>query len=357
MPDPILIVARQRGAVTRRCFAMSSRRVHESRPGDEDGRSAQALVRSLGGQIDAVLGPLLSSGTPCALLDFPNHPNVGDSAIWLGETAWLRRRGLSPVYACDVATYSRRRLAARLGDGVILLHGGGNLGDFWVEHQQFREQVIRDFPDNKIIQLPQTTYFLDEWADGEARRAFDGHRNLTLLCRDRPSLDCARRELAAPSLLCPDVAFALGPLERPHPPGNVIVWLARTDAESAGPAPAAAATGVERTDWLEEPPSPLRERNAALGRALEGEPPGRRALLDALIETYDPLARERLSRGCQLLARGKVVITDRLHGHVLCLLLGIPHVLLDNNYGKVKNFHDTWTRDCGLAHWANSPAE
>jgi pyruvyl transferase EpsO len=256
-----------------------------------------------------------------------------------------------------VATYSRRRLAARLGDGVILLHGGGNLGDFWLEHQQFREQVIQDFPDNRIIQLPQTIYFMDEWGVGEARRVFDGHRNLTLLCRDLPSLDFARKEFAAPSLLCPDMAFALGPLKRPRPPKDVIVWLSRTDAESAGPAPAAAATGVERTDWLEEPPSPLRERNAALGAALEGEPPGRQALLDALIETYDPLARERLSRGCQLLARGKVVITDRLHGHVLCLLLGIPHVLLDNNYGKVKSFLHTWTRGCGLAHWADSPAE
>src|SRR5207249_3440314 len=71
----------------------------------------------------------------------------------------------------------------------------------------------------------------------------------------------------------------------------------------------------------------------------------------------DPLAWERLLRGCCLLSKGCVVITDRLHGHILCLLLGIPHVLLDNNYGKVRWFYETWTRDCPLACWAASPPE
>src|SRR5689334_21075490 len=105
-----------------------------------DGTPARAsLVDPLAGRIDEVLGPLLPPGTPCALLDFPNHSNVGDSAIWLGERKWLRRNNSKVVYACDVATYAREQLAARIGRGVLLLHGGGNLGDFWVEHQWFRE--------------------------------------------------------------------------------------------------------------------------------------------------------------------------------------------------------------------------
>jgi exopolysaccharide biosynthesis predicted pyruvyltransferase EpsI len=321
-----------------------------------DRTNNEALVRSLGAKIDEVLGPLLPPAARYALLDFPNHANVGDSAIWLGEREWLHRRGARLVYASDVATYSRQRLAARLGDGVILLHGGGNLGDFWVEHQHFRERVIQDFPDRPIIQLPQTIYFMDDWGVSEARRIFNAHRNLTLLCRDRPSLDFAKIEFAAASLLCPDMAFALGPLSRPGPPQVPVVWLARTDAESAGPAALGTEAGVERTDWLEEAVTPLGERNRILTRELEGEPQGGPALLDELMGTYDPLARERLTRGGRMLARGKVVVTDRLHGHILCLLLRIPHVLLDNNYGKIKHYYQTWTRNSGLTHWADSPA-
>src|SRR5436309_2634212 len=100
------------------------------------------IISSLSHTIDEILQPLLPRGTACALLDFPDHSNVGDSAIWLGETRWLRRNGVKIVYACSYASYSPDRLSKLLGDGVILMHGGGNLGDFWIDHQRFREQVI-----------------------------------------------------------------------------------------------------------------------------------------------------------------------------------------------------------------------
>jgi pyruvyl transferase EpsO len=205
--------------------------------------------------------------------------------------------------------------------------------------------------------MPQTIYFMDEWGIGEARRCFNAHRNLTLLCRDRASLAFARRHFTARSLPCPDMAFALGPLRRSRPPEGPIVWLSRTDAESAGASLPAERADVRRLDWLDEVRTPLQDTQDALGRRLLLGPPDWPAVLTALMATYDALAEARLRRGCDLLSRGKVVITDRLHGHILCLLLGIPHVLLDNNYGKVRGFHDTWTADSPLTHWAASPAE
>jgi pyruvyl transferase EpsO len=57
------------------------------------------------------------------------------------------------------------------------------------------------------------------------------------------------------------------------------------------------------------------------------------------------------------LLRGRAVVSDRLHAHVLSVLLGLPHVLLDNNYGKVRAVYDTWTSACELAHWVDSPEE
>ena len=139
--------------------------------------------------IDVVLEPLIPEGSHCALLDYPNYSNVGDSAIWLGETSWIRKRAVHVSYQCDHATYSAERLAGSLGEGIILLSGGGNFGDFWYSHQAFREQVVRDFPNNKIIQLPQTIHFLDDWSVEEARRTINEHKDFTLLCRDRQSLN------------------------------------------------------------------------------------------------------------------------------------------------------------------------
>jgi pyruvyl transferase EpsO len=49
-----------------------------------------------------------------------------------------------------------------------------------------------------------------------------------------------------------------------------------------------------------------------------------------------------------------VVITDRLHAHILSLLLGIPHAVLDNSYGKVGRFLAAWTGGAAGVHRASS---
>ena len=56
-----------------------------------------------------------------------------------------------------------------------------------------------------------------------------------------------------------------------------------------------------------------------------------------------------------MLGEGRVVITDRLHAHILSLLLGIPNVILDNSYGKLHDFYHTWTSGGGLVRWARDP--
>jgi hypothetical protein len=59
-------------------------------------------------------------------------------------------------------------------------------------------------------------------------------------------------------------------------------------------------------------------------------------------------------RGCRILGEGRVVVTDRLHGHILCLLMNIPHVLIGDKYGKIESFYDAWTKSCDLTVWADS---
>jgi pyruvyl transferase EpsO len=57
------------------------------------------------------------------------------------------------------------------------------------------------------------------------------------------------------------------------------------------------------------------------------------------------------------LSLGRIVITDRLHGHIFCLMLGIPHVLLNDDDGKNWNFYETWGRQSGLCRLARTPAD
>lgn len=311
------------------------------------------MIESLRATIGDVLGPLLGETRRVALLDFPAHSNVGDSAIWLGTLAYLGAAGKELCYTSDHSTYSRSQLASRLGDGTILLCGGGNFGDLWKQPQGFRERVVRDFPDTRIVQLPQSVYFRDPAQAERARAIFDAHPKLTLLLRDRRSLRFARENFAAPTLLCPDMAFCLGRLQRPAAATRPLVWLARTDRERGGGTPP---SGVATVDWIEERPAMDVRVERFLRATVVDHPRTGGALRDVLSRAADRVARARLQRGCATLGAGRVVVTDRLHGHILSLLLGIPHVILDNSYGKLREFYEAWTHGSELVRWADDPA-
>lgn len=313
-----------------------------------------------------MLAGVLPPSAPVALVGFPNHSNPGDAAIWIGQLAALRRAGHPIAYMCDWLSYDERHLRRRAPGAVLLLHGGGNLGDLWLEHQRLRERLISAFPERQIVQLPQTISFSDPANLERARRVFDGHDDLTLLLRDRRSLRQAEDAFACRSLLCPDSAFALGALHRLGGAETAVVWVARTDTEArtdqrrSPPSP----VGVREIDWLSEKPgdagwdgAEARRRAATRGggRLLERAPRLFDPLAPALWRLYERHARVRVQYGQRLLSAGRAVVTDRLHGHVLCVLMGIPHVLLDNSYGKNRTFFEAWTQEWPLARWADSP--
>ena len=136
-----------------------------------------------------------------------------------------------------------------------------------------------------------------------------------------------------------------------------ILWLARTDHEaSAGMAPPSDGDEVGVADWIRVAPRDTSAVNWLYYRLLKRLTGllKRSELSASAVEPmqtalFDRVARAHLQRGTLLLARGRVVVTDRLHGHILCLLMGIPHVVLDNSYGKLSSFRETWTRSSHLA--------
>ena len=303
------------------------------------------------------LAPLLPREEPYALLGYPAHGNVGDSAIWLGALALLDDAGAGrPAYSCSTKTYDAITLRRQVGSGPILLTGGGNFGDMYTSIQVLRERVVRDFPENRVVQLPQTIHYRSASALEASRRVFAGHRDFTVFVRDEPSLAVARDRLGLRSVLAPDLAFALGPLPRPEPHGAHIVWLLRSDGESKVDRFRASGL-VSPVDWPPETRQGLFAIQRRLRKRVARAPFLRRRLAALLRRTFEPAARRRLHRGRSVLGAGRAVVTDRLHGHILCLLMGIPHVVLDNSYGKVRHFHESWTEEAPTAIYCGGSAE
>lgn len=316
---------------------------------------ADPIVDALGAKFSRALESVLDPGAEVALCDLPFHTNVGDHAILLGEIAALRRLGHRIVHApVSLAGYDRERFAHRVGGRPILLHGGGNLGDVWPEHQLLREQIIADFPGQRIVQLPQSVSFASATALTRAREVFSAHPAFTLMVRDHPSAVIAEEQLDVRPLLTPDAALALGPLSRPCDPVHDVVLLARTDHEAV--AARVVPPGVTSVDWIDAG----RDRRAAALHWGAGLVDGRApAALDGLtgrasLHAWRAHAGRHFDRGLRMLSAGRVVVTDRLHAHLIALLLGIPTVLSDNSNGKIRGFYEAWTHESGLVTMADS---
>ena len=313
------------------------------------------MISELQQKIHQVLGPLIVGATKVALLDFPSHANCGDSAIWMGEKTYLGSSGVRELcFSSDVHIHVMAELADKIGDGVILLHGGGNFGDLYELHQLFREEIIKSFPNNKIIQLPQSIYFSAPDALSRAQAVFDNHPDFTMLVRDQASLDYYSQHFQTPVFLCPDMAFCLGQINIRVQEQYDIVWLSRSDKESGFQDKWKEVPGVLHVDWFEDKPTNLIILDKLLRSQLNHNEVNQGALHVVLTGLYDRLAQERIIRGCSLLRSGRRVITDRLHAHIFCLLMGIPHVILDNNYGKLSNYYNTWTKDNSIGTWCDS---
>ncbi|MEE4451342.1 polysaccharide pyruvyl transferase family protein [Novosphingobium resinovorum] len=281
-----------------------------------------------------------------ALLDFPNHANVGDSAIWMGELKLLQDLGGSaPGYVCDFRNFDEQAMRAAIPDGTVFLHGGGNFGDIWNHHQSFREEVIARLPDRRIVQLPQSIHYADPERIARTARVIAAHPDFTLLVRDEASLQLARRHFDCAVHLCPDSAFALGPRHAGPATIDVLAML-RTDKEKAAGEFSDLPGDVVVEDWLIDDAASVRRAKAGGAiRAWSAFSP-----TTARARAYEAAARYRVERGFRQLARARAIVTDRLHVHILSLLLGRPHAVLDNHYGKIARFMEAFTGVSPLVH-------
>jgi exopolysaccharide biosynthesis predicted pyruvyltransferase EpsI len=324
-----------------------AQRAQPPQPPGADTHPDGALLDRLRRRAQATLASAMVPG-PYALLDYPWYPNVGDHAIWLGTLAALRALGRPPpAYVASLDTYCPRTLRRRIGDGPILLQGGGNLGDLWPEHQAHREAVLRNHPENPVVQMPQSVLFRDPAARERARAAFGAHPRFTLLVRDLRSRERARAGLGIEPGLCPDLALCLPRARTPRPGPLPLRTLVRADRESAGPL-TDLCDDAPREDWAGWPG----RAEAFVQRALRRTLLRLRAPAGAHRAVWQAISARRLAWGRRHVGSAQLIVTDRLHGHVLCLLAGIPHVVVEDRFGKIVAFRDAWTREARLARSA-----
>lgn len=302
--------------------------------------------------LSAALGPLLAGARECVLVDYPNHSNVGDSAIWLGERVLLKHMGVKVRALCE-HTPSEAQVKSLVGEAVVLIHGGGNFGDIWPQHEAFRQLLCRALPRNRIIQLPQSVHYGSTEAYEAARTVYSRHEGFHVIARDKASHQAAQGLAPGRAILAPDSAMCLTARDFgvSQSVTHDIVLLARQDKESTIAnkgtllAQVPAGLNVLCTDWLEESPSTWHRlyRRASL-IDVNKERAIRPLLRSLAVGAADGLALHRVRRGTHILASGRAVVTDRLHAVVLSWILGVPVFYFDNSYGKLDSVLGCWLR-------------
>jgi len=141
------------------------------------------LVKALRERIETSLTPLITADY--WLMEIPHYDNVGDTLIWQGEMDFLK--GLSHKCRGMRALDSWRCSDIKEGE-MILFQGGGNFGDLWPKHHDFKMKVVAEHPKNRFLFFPQTVYF--EHAENMHRCAeFLSHYDVTICARDSVSYE------------------------------------------------------------------------------------------------------------------------------------------------------------------------
>ncbi|PVD31818.1 hypothetical protein C0Q70_07236 [Pomacea canaliculata] len=277
-----------------------------------------------------VLTSLLAGRRHAMLMDFVTHENKGDAAITAGQVALLKRLNVTIVFSCSTYLCDDGILknAREISKGynstslIILLQGGGNLVGY-SSIDFTREKILNLFPDFPTLLFSQSIWLHkgNQAHLNKCREIYSHRENLTIFLRDRQSLGLAQKHFPGTKLmLMPDMAFGLGRVPRTMPPTLDIVWLKRRDLE---------------TSWYKVPEIPTNLSVYVGDWKAWWTNKGKTPMETSFLMTFN---------GLSFLQRGRVVITDRLHGHILSVLLGIPHVLIDNPpYFKLSSFRRTWT--------------
>jgi pyruvyl transferase EpsO len=292
----------------------------------------------------ANLSRLIPQDRPLVYLDYPVHTNVGDLLIQLGTRRFFEQFNYD-VMASHSAYDFNERLARRIGREVtVVLHGGGNFGDLYDQHQAFRERVIQRFPHNRIVMLPQTIHYGSAERLAASARIFNAHPDLHVCLRDRRSLATFQASFSNAAYLVPDMAHLLWRSLDYYAPGpndtGTLLFL-RTDIEATSPPVSEA--GEISVDW-ESIIRPVDQFLFRVQRKLHAKHHliGGILPLSALWQRY---TEHLIGRAIPLLNGKGHVVTDRLHMALLGLLMRRRVTAIDNSYGKLSSYIDTW-----LAH-------
>ena len=257
------------------------------------------------------------------LIGTPEHGNLGDQAIANSTELFLKDNNFK--YS-EITLNDYQKCRSNLLSNpprIILLQGGGNMGNNWIVEEKLRWDVILSFPNSKIIVLPQTIYFEDTYNKNSCletiKLVYSSHSNLTVYARENKSYEMLK-SLGIKTKFAPDMVLYNTPVAHTIPKNRKILVLSRKDKEKNQE------STTKMTDLL----------NLIKHFSFD-------------ITFYDTVLNERinvrersnkLESFLSIIKDVDLVITDRLHGMIFSYITSTPAIIFGNYNHKIEGTYD-----------------
>lgn len=259
--------------------------------------------------------------TPPARLD-----NIGDHAQVVGIKKWL------DIYfdEYEVLEIDKDQVTALLpalqrivrDEDPIFIHSGGNMNHRSDWSESARQIIIKNFPNNKITQLPQTVHYADNSLGremlAESQRIYNDHDQLTIIARDPVSQENLQENFDAPTMVFPDFALMINAAEYVNleKDSSGVMLCLRRDSESN-----LTEEGIEIIQrYVEESGKGWEMYDTTLDYPIPKD-------------ERETVLKETLNR----FADHDLVITDRFHGMIFSVITKTPCIAIDTVDHKISS--------------------
>lgn len=264
------------------------------------------------------------------IIGTPNHGNMGDQAIWYATQKLLEKyftnANVVDVDMSDFWTDIEGIAHLIQNQDILILQGGGNFGNYYMDDEMIRRFVINRFRNNRIIMFPQTVYFSkDKEGEEELKQSvsiYNKNKNLVLIARDAESFECLKANFTNDMYMLPDVVLSLNAVNAKKERKGALICL-RSDKESI-----------------------MNQQNVEKMKEVIKKAFSEITYTDTQVDDYCKENRELLlMHKLEEFQSAELVITDRLHGMIFSVITGTPCIVFDNFNGKVKNVY-VYLKDC-----------
>lgn len=256
------------------------------------------------------------------LFGSPNQVNLGDQAQTYCIEKWFKKN--FPMHEVFIFTYYTitsgnlnviRRTIEK--DDKIFIHSGYHITDLYNLVDKYCE-VIKLFPDYKIVVFPQTVNFVkNKIKEKYVADIFNAHPNLTLMCRDEISFKKAQPLFnKCKLLLYPDIVTSLIGVKKYFNKRNGILFCMRNDKEALYDK---ASIEKLRAD-LNPIPTAMTDTDSPL-----------------FYRTIQKHRGEILQKKWNDFSCYRLVITDRYHGTIFSLIANTPVIVLSSTDHKLES--------------------